>query len=140
MKLYLSSVLTALVLFFAPVKGIILIVALATIIDTCFGVWKSINFKEPVTSKIFRNGLVPKLLSYIAVVMLVYASDVIIINALTISVVSVKFISTKIIALILLSIEVKSMDESFVKVKGYSFIDKSRLIINKLKDIKKELR
>ena len=140
MKIYLSSVLTALVLFFAPIKGIILIVALATIIDTCFGVWKSIKLKEPVTSKIFRNGLVPKLLSYIAVVMLVYASDVIIINALTISVVSVKFISTKIISLILLSIEVKSMDESFVKVKGYSFIDKSKLIINKLKDIKKELR
>ena len=72
--------------------------------------------------------------------MLVYASDVLIINALTISVVSVKFISTKIISLILLSIEVKSIDESFVKVKGYSFIDKFKLIINKLKDIKKELR
>ena len=87
----------------------------------------------------FRNGLVPKLLSYIAVVMLVYASDVFIINGLTLSVVSVEFISTKVIALVLLSVEVKSMDESWIKVKGYSFIDKIKAIILKLKDVKKEL-
>jgi hypothetical protein len=55
-------------------------VALATIIDTCFGVWKAKKLKEPITSKMFRNGLVPKLVSYIAVVMLVYSSDVFIIN------------------------------------------------------------
>ena len=114
-------------------------VALATIIDTCFGVWKAKSLGEPITSKMFRNGLVPKLVSYIAVVMLVYASDVFIINGLTLSVVSVEFISTKVIALVLLSIEVKSMDESWIKVKGYSFIDKIKAIIVKLKDVKKEL-
>ena len=139
MKIYLSSVLFSLVLFFAPIKGIILIVALSTIIDTCFGVWKAKSLKEPITSKMFRNGLVPKLLSYIAVVMLVFSSDVFIINGLTLSVVSVEFISTKVIALVLLSVEVKSMDESWIKVKGYSFIDKIKAIIVKLKDVKKEL-
>jgi len=139
MKLYLSSVLTVFFLFFAPVKGIILMVALSTIIDTCFGVWKAKSLKEPITSKMFRNGLIPKLVSYIAVVMLVYASDVFIINGLTTSVVSVEFISTKVIALVLLSVEVKSMDESWIKVKGYSFIDKIKAIIVKLKDVKKEL-
>jgi len=136
MKIYLSTVLTALILFFAPIKGIVLIVAISTIIDTCFGVWKAKSLGEDITSKIFRHGLVTKLLSYIAVVMLVFASDVFIINSLTMNVVSVEFISTKLIALVLLSIEVKSMDESFVKVKGYSFIDKFKLIINKIKDLK----
>jgi sensor histidine kinase YesM len=139
MKIYLSSVATALILFFAPIKGIILMVALSTIIDTCFGVWKAKSLKEPITSKLFRNGLVPKLVSYISVVMLVYASDVFIINGLTMSVVSVQFISTKVIALVLLSIEVKSMDESWVSVKKYSFIDKIKSIIVKLKDVKKQL-
>lgn len=138
MKIYLSNILTALLLFFAPIKGIILMVALATILDTCFGLWKAKKLGEEITSKIFRHGLVPKLLSYVAAVMLIYASDVFIINALTLSVISVEFISTKIIALVLLSIEVKSMDESFVKVKGYSFIDKIKAIIGKLKDIKKQ--
>ena len=72
--------------------------------------------------------------------MLIYASDVFIINALTLSVISVEFISTKIIALVLLSIEVKSMDESFVKVNGYSFIEKIKNVINRIKDIKKDLK
>jgi len=139
MKLYLSSIATALILFFAPIKGIILMVALATIIDTCFGVWKAKKLGEPITSKMFRNGLVPKLLSYIAVVMLVFSSDVFIINGLTLSVVSVEFISTKVIALVLLSVEVKSMDESFIKVNGYSFIDRAKSIIVKIKNIKGEL-
>ena len=113
-------------------------VALATILDTAFGLWKAKKLGEEITSKIFRNGLVPKLVSYVAAVMLIYASDVFIINALTLSVISVEFISTKIIALVLLSIEVKSMDESWVKVKGYSFIDKIKAIIAKLKDVKKQ--
>ncbi len=138
MKIYLSTVLTALILFFAPIKGIVLIVAISTIIDTCFGVWKAKSLGEDITSKIFRHGLVPKLLSYIAVVMLVFASDVFIINEMTMSVVSVAFVSTKLTSLVLISIEVKSMDESFVKVKGYSFIDKFKLIINKIKDLKKQ--
>tara|TARA_R110000744_G_scaffold344349_1_gene449623 strand:+ start:156 stop:575 length:420 start_codon:yes stop_codon:yes gene_type:complete len=138
MKIYLSTIATTLVLFFAPIKGIILMVALATILDTAFGLWKAKKLEEEITSKIFRNGLVPKLVSYVAAVMLIYASDVFIINALTLSVISVEFISTKLIALVLLSIEVKSMDESFVKVKGYSFIDKIKVIINKIKDLKKQ--
>jgi len=138
MKIYLSTIATTLVLFFAPIKGIILMVALATILDTCFGIWKAKKLAEPITSKIFRNGLIPKLVSYVAAVMLIYASDVFIINALTMSVISVEFISTKIIALVLLSIEIKSMDESWISVKGYSFIDKIKSIINKLKDLKKQ--
>ena len=138
MKIYFSTIATTLVLFFAPIKGIILMVALATILDTCFGLWKAKKLGEEITSKIFRNGLVPKLVSYVAAVMLIYASDVFIINALTLRVISVEFISTKLIALVLLSIEVKSMDESLVKVKGYSFIDKIKVIINKIKDLKKQ--
>jgi hypothetical protein len=139
MKLYLSSVLTVFFLFFAPVKGIIFIVALATIIDTCFGVWKAVKLGEDVTSKLFRKGLLSKLITYVAATMLIFASDVFIINELTKSVVSVEFISTKVISLVLVAIEVKSMDESFVKVKGYSFIDKAKSIIVKIKNIKGEL-
>ena len=115
-------------------------VALATILDTSFGLWKAKKLGEPITSKIFRHGFVPKLLSYIAVVMLVYASDVFILNELTMTVVSVGFISTKITSLVLIAIEVKSMDESFIKVKGYSFIEKFKKIVNKIKDVKKELK
>jgi len=64
---------------------------------------------------------------------------VFIINELTRSLVSVDFISTKILSLVLVAIEVKSMDESFIKVNGYSFIDRAKSIIVKIKNIKGQL-
>lgn len=139
MKLYLSNILKAIILFFTPVKGIILIVALSTIIDTGFGLWKAKNLNEKITSRIFRHGLVPKLMSYVGTIMAVFGSDVFIINELTMNVIDVEFLATKIIALTLISIEVKSMDESFIAVKGYSFIEKFKQMISKIKDVKKQL-
>jgi hypothetical protein len=54
-------------------------------------------------------------------------------------VVSVKFLSTKLLSLVLISIEVKSMDESFKEVKGWSFLDRMIKLIMKAKDVKKGL-
>jgi hypothetical protein len=72
--------------------------------------------------------------------MLVYTSDFFIINYLTKEIVSVDYIATKLIALTLISIEVKSMDESFEKVKGYSFIKEIVKMIVKAKNVKKHLQ
>jgi hypothetical protein len=58
---------------------------------------------------------------------------------LTKEVISVDYLATKLIALMLISIEVKSMDESFEKVKGYSFINKIIKLIIQAKDVKKKL-
>jgi hypothetical protein len=71
--------------------------------------------------------------------MLVYTSDYFILNELMKLVLSVEFLSTKLIALALISIEVKSMDESFVKVKGWSFLEKITSYIMKAKNIKKQI-
>ena len=139
MKVYLTSILKVIILFFAPIKPLIILISLSTIIDTAFGIWIAKQLNEKITSKIFRNGLVPKLISYITTIMMVYGSDVFIINELTMSVVDVEFLATKITALTLISIEVKSMDESFIAVKGYSFIDKFKQMISKIKDVKKQL-
>jgi hypothetical protein len=136
----ISILIKILIVFFAPIKGIILLVALATIIDTGFGIWKAKKLKENINSKTFRHGFVPKLISYVVGIMLVYTSDFFIINYLTKEIVSVDYIATKLIALTLISIEVKSMDESFEKVKGYSFIKEIVKMIIKAKNVKKHLQ
>ena len=139
MKIYLSSILYSILLFFAPIKGIILLVALSTILDTGFGIWKAKNLGEKLSSKAFRSGLVPKLISYVGAVMMIYCSDVFIINSLVSNLVDVEFMATKVIALTLIINEAKSIDESFEAVKGYSMIAKLIEVINNLKDIKKQL-
>ena len=136
---FLSTLLKTILLFFAPIKGIVILVALSTILDTCFGFWKAKNLNQQITSKKWRHGFVPKVLSYVVAVMLVYTSDYFILNELMKLVLSIEFLSTKLIALALISIEVKSMDESFKKVKGWSFLEKITSYIMKAKDIKKQI-
>lgn len=139
LQAYIETLIAVLIVFFAPITGMIILVALSTLIDTGFGVWKVQKLDEKISSKKFRFGLVPKLISYVIAVMLVYASDYFILNDLTKILVSVEFLSTKVIALMLISIEVKSMDESFEAVKGWSFLKRFTGLIMKAKNIKKEI-
>ena len=125
--------------FFSPISGIIMLVALSTMLDTAVGLWKAKKLKEKITSKKIRFGLVPKLVSYVGAIMLVYMSDYFIISELLKTVISIDFFATKVVALALLSVEVKSIDESFKAVKGCSFLEKITALILKMKDIKKHI-
>ena len=136
---YFLTLFNVLIVFFSPVAGIVLLVALSTVIDTGFGIWRAVKLGESVTSRKWRFGFVPKVLAYCAAVCLIYASDYWILNDLTQMVVSVKFLSTKLLSLTFISIEVKSMDESFKAVKGWSFLEKIIGLVKKAKDVKKEL-
>ena len=128
-----------LILFFTPIQGIIMLVALSTLIDTIFGVWRAKKTKVRINSKTLRYGLIPKLLSYVGVVMFVYASDYFILNELMMSIISIQYLSTKVLALVLVGIEIASWDESFKAVKGYSFLQKIKGMLNKFKNIKKQI-
>jgi hypothetical protein len=132
-KIY-GSLLLPVILFFAPIAWMVFLVGLSTIIDTGFGIWRAKHEGVKVSSKTCRKGLVPKVKSYVIMVLLLYMADYYIINELTKLFISVEFISTKLVSLVLIIIEIKSMDESFNKVKGYSFIDK---LYNNIKSIKK---
>lgn len=138
-KLHTATIFKLLIAFFAPIGGIVLLVGLSTILDTFFGLWRAYKKGEKITSRKARFGLVPKIVSYCGAVCLIYASDYYMINDLTKMVVSAEFLSTKLLALVLIAIEVKSIDESFEDVKGWSFIDRITDLIVKAKNIKKEL-
>lgn len=134
-----KSILIPILLFFAPVKWLVLCVGLATVIDTLFGIWRVRKKKEKFSSKLLRKGLVPKVTSYILMVLLLFTADVKLINELTKTIIDVQFISTKLLTLGLLYIEVKSIDESWEAVKGYSFLDKILTSIRKVKKLKNEV-
>lgn len=132
-KLY-GAFLFPIVAFFAPIYFMVFLVGLSTLIDTGFGIWKSKSLGEKVSSKICRKGLLPKLKSYAGIVLLLFVVDYYIVNEFTQLFIDIQFVSTKLVSLALIVIEVKSMDESFEKVKGYSFIGK---LYDNLRNIKK---
>ena len=132
-KIY-GSLLFPVIAFFAPIYFMVFLVGLSTLIDTAFGIWKAKSLGEEVSSKICRKGLIPKIRSYAGIVLLLFVLDYYIVNEFTKLFISIDFVSTKLVSLGLIVIEVKSMDESFEKVKGYSFIGK---LYNNLRNIKK---
>ena len=133
LKVY-SSIIFPVIAFFAPIYFMVFLVGLSTIIDTCFGIWKAKSLGEEVNSKICRKGLIPKIRSYAGIVLLLFVLDYYIVNEFTKLFISIEFVSTKLVSLGLIVIEIKSMDESFEKVKGYSFIGK---LYDNLRNIKK---
>jgi len=135
-----SVFMKTILVFFSPIKPIILLVGLSTVLDTIAGIWRAKKLKEKVSSRKARKGLIPKLMSYIVAVLLVYTTDFFIINELVSNFISIDYLATKLIALALISVEVKSIDESFKAVKGCSFLQKITDIILKARDIRKNLR
>jgi hypothetical protein len=132
-KLY-GAFLFPIIAFFAPIYFMVFLVGLSTLVDTGFGIWKAKSLGEKVDSKTCRRGLIPKLRSYASIVLLLFVLDYYIVNEFTQLFISIQFVSTKLVSLGLIVIEVKSMDESFEKVKGYSFIGK---LYDNLRNIKK---
>jgi len=137
-KLY-TSLLFPLIAFFAPIYVMVFLVGLATIIDTGFGIWKAKHMNEEITSKLCRKGLVPKIKSYVLIVLLLFIADQFIVNEFTKLFISIEFVSTKLVSLALIVIELRSMDESFKKVKGYSFIEKIYENIRNIKKVKEDI-
>jgi hypothetical protein len=133
LKIY-SSLLLPIIVFFTPIYFMVFLVGMSTIIDTGFGIWKAKSLGEEVSSKLCRKGLVPKIKSYVTIVLLLFVADFYIVNEFTKLFISIEFVSTKLASLALIIIEVRSMDESFKKVKGYSFIEK---LYSNIKSIKK---
>lgn len=76
MKSYLYAILSAVVYFYAPIGGLIMTVAIVTLLDTGFGLWRSYKLGREIKSRLLRVGLGNKLIPYISIVMLVYMSDV----------------------------------------------------------------
>ena len=137
-KIY-SSLLLPIIVFFTPIYFMVFLVGMSTIIDTGFGVWKAKSLGEEVSSKLCRKGLVPKIKSYVIIVLLLFVADFYIVNEFTKLFIDIEFVSTKLVSLVLIIIEVRSMDESFQKVKGYSFIEKLYTNVKSIKKAKEDI-
>jgi len=103
--------------FFLPIVGILILIAASVILDTITGIWKAKKLKQPITSRRL-SAIISKILLYEATVMLFYAMDKFLLNDIVISFFSIELLTTKILALVLVSIEVISINENYKAVKG----------------------
>lgn len=124
--------------FLMPISGLLFLIGFVIVLDTITGIWKSLKNKTPLTSR-GLSAIASKLLLYEVTVILFYMIDKFILNKIILQFFSVELMLTKILALILVSIEVMSINENYKAVKGLDLWQAMKNLFSRAKEIKKEV-
>jgi phage-related holin len=119
---------------FSPVVPMVASVLLFIILDTVTGLVKANYVKESRNSNSMKRGLLPKLIIYTACILVVYIGDKYITNEFVRHYFLFDYLLTRVVALILIFIEIWSIDENFKAIFGKSLIDFFKKFINIFKD------
>jgi hypothetical protein len=124
--------------FLMPISGLLFLVGFVIVLDTVTGIWKSYKNKVKITSR-GLSAIISKMLLYEVTVVLFYMIDTFILNNIILQFFSVDLLLTKVLALILVSIEVMSINENYKAVKGLDLWQAMKNLFARAKDIKKEV-
>ena len=124
--------------FFLPITGILFLIGFAIVVDTITGIWKSKKLGVPITSRKL-SAIISKLMLYEVAVILFYLIDRFILNDIILTFFSVPLMLTKILSLVLVSIEVISISENYKAVKGIDLWQAMKLLFARARDIKQDI-
>lgn len=132
------KILAVLWTFFLPVSGLFMLVGFCIGLDTITGLWKAKKLKEKISSRKL-SGIISKMMLYEITVILFFLIDKFILNAIILKFFSVPLMLTKIVALILISIELMSINENVIAVKGLNLWEAMRALFARAKIIKTDI-
>ena len=125
--------------FFLPISGILILIGVSVILDTLTGVWKSRKLGAPITSRKL-SSVISKILLYEVTVMLFYLIDYYILNDIVLTFFSVELMTTKILALVLVSIEVISINENYKAVKNIDLWESLKNLFARAKEVTQDFK
>lgn len=138
MKTYIVYFLTTLLLFFAPIQGLLISVGTAIALDTIFGISKSIKLGEKITSRKLSN-IVSKFVLYQAAVLLIFTIDKFLLGEFLKIWFSIPFLFTKIVTIILIFIEAVSIKENFEEAFNVNVFEMLKTFLQRSKEIKDDI-
>lgn len=115
---------------FSPVFPMVASVLLFIVLDTLTGLVKAKYVKESRNSNSLKRGLLPKLIIYTACLLVVYIGDRYITNQFVKHYFLFDYLLTRVVALILIFIEIWSIDENFKSIFGKSLVDYFKKFMN----------
>ena len=125
--------------FFLPISGILILIGVSVILDTLTGVWKARKLGTSITSRKL-SAVISKILLYEVTVMLFYLIDYYILNDIVLTFFSVELMTTKILALVLVSIEIISMNENVKSVKGIDIWQSLKNLFARAKEVTQDFK
>jgi hypothetical protein len=141
MKYYLGKILSGsesfilpIVMFFAPIKGVLITVGAFIILDTASGIWKSRVNKVPITSRRL-SCVVSKMLLYESAVLCTYLLDFYILGDILESIFGIEGLLVKATALLLIYIESQSINENYKAAKGIDLWAEFKKLVQRSKEV-----
>ena len=144
MKTFLLQLLTALLLFFAPIQQLVMVVGLAILCDTFTGIYKSVKLDgwKSIRSRKLSN-IISKMVLYEIAIIVLYPIDKFLLNELLLNIVSVQYFSTKVTCVLLILVELTSIKENIeeaLKIDIWktlkNFIKRAKEVSNNYDEIK----
>jgi len=126
--------------FFLPISGILLMIGVLIVIDTITGIWKAKKIGDKITSRKL-SSIISKLALYEVTVIMFFLIDQFILNDIILTFFSVPFMLTKVVALVLASIEVMSINENYkvISTRNLDLWQSAKELFARAKDIKEDL-
>ena len=137
-RLSFTKLLAVVGAFFLPISGILFLVGFAIFVDTLTGIWKAKKLKIPITSRKL-SAVISKLFLYELAVIGFYLIDFWILNDIIKQFFSVELMLTKILSLVLVSIEVMSINENYFAIRQISIWDSMKSLFARAKEIKNDI-
>lgn len=140
MKTYINYILTGLALFFAPIQGLLIAVGMAIALDTFTGIFKSIklNGLKSIRSRKLSN-IVSKMLLYQITLILLFVIDKFLLNEFAKLHFSIQFMFTKVVAIVLIFIELVSIKENIEEALKIDIWKMLKNLLNRAKEVKSDI-
>ena len=135
MKAKLLLMITSMLAVISPVFPMIYIAILAILIDTAFGIWRSVKkggWKSIRSRRL--SHVISKSLLYSGAILFTFLIEKYIAADLIAQFVAVDLVMTKIIAFFCVVVEVKSINESYESVTGKNMLKALRGFITRAKE------
>jgi len=132
------KLITIIFSFFLPIAGILGLLFTLILADTATGIWKAKHLKQEITSRKL-SAIISKILLYELCVILFFLIDYFILNQIILVFFSVPLMLTKVLALVLASIEIMSINENYKVVKGIDLWQSAKLLFARAKEVKDDI-
>lgn len=140
MKTFFVTLAASFITLISPVVPMVLLAILMVLIDTFFGIWRTVKLKgwENVLSKKLSE-IFTKMLIYGGAIIVVYLIEKFIAGDLIAEFISVELFMTKVVAGGVVYTEIKSIDEKYQQVYKKSFLKGLRTLITRIQKEKENL-
>jgi len=141
MKTNISIILLSICTVLTPIVPLVLIAVVAIILDTCFGIWKSIRkggWKSIRSRRLSHT--ISKTLLYSGAIVFVFLLEKYVVADILAHFIAIDLLMTKAFTTFCVYTEIKSINESYFSVTGINVWDKFKSFAKRSKETLEDLK